>query len=45
MGYGLDGQVSISGTANDFSLLHNVQTGSWAYLASYPVSIMGFSKG
>jgi hypothetical protein len=25
----------------DFSLLHNVQTGSWAHLASYPMGTRG----
>jgi hypothetical protein len=41
MGYGLDGRDSIPGRDKTFSLLHNVQTGSGAQPASYPMGTAG----
>jgi hypothetical protein len=38
MGYGLDGQGSISGRSKNFSLLHRVQTASGAHPASYLIN-------
>jgi hypothetical protein len=45
-GYGLDGPNSIAGYAR-FSLFHNLQTGSGAHPASYPMGCGGglFSPG
>jgi hypothetical protein len=39
LGYGLDDRGSIPGRGNDgiLSLLHHVQTGSGAHIASYPM--------
>jgi hypothetical protein len=36
-GYWLDGRDSIPARTRDFSLLHSIQNGSWAYPASYPM--------
>jgi hypothetical protein len=43
--YGLDSRGSIPGSGNRFSILHNVQTGSEAHPASYPVGIAGCFSG
>jgi hypothetical protein len=44
-GYRLDGRGSIPGGAENFSLLYNVQTGSEAHPASYPLGTGTVSKG
>jgi hypothetical protein len=40
-GYGLDSRGLILSRGKDFSLLHNIQTGSGAHKVSYPMSTGG----
>jgi hypothetical protein len=44
-GYGLEGRFRFPVGARDFSLLHCIQTGSWAHLASYSMGTRGAFNG